>query len=150
MTGCTDFPRTLQFTSYTCGPCCTYSIAAFFGADVTYDEVKDAVKTDRDGTDEAHIVRFLRAQGLWVGPRPKLRFDQLVDALRDRGVVLVGLDGDHYGVVHAYDEDEDEVYLADPSIRRQLRSRIPAWRFKERWMRDGVIVRRRRSRRARS
>lgn len=142
MTGCTDFPRTLQFTTYTCGPCCTYSIATFFDVDVSYAEVKDAIKTDRDGTDEDHIVRFLRAQGLRVEPRPKMTFATLVESLR-RGVVLVGLDGDHYGVVHAYDEDEDEVYLADPSIRRQLGPCIPAWRFKERWMRDGVIVRRR-------
>jgi ABC-type bacteriocin/lantibiotic exporter with double-glycine peptidase domain len=125
-------------------------IAAFFGADVTYAEVKDAVRTDRDGTAEDDIVRFLRAQRLRCEPRSKLTFAQLVDALRTGGVVLVGLDGDHYGVVHAYDEDEDEVYLADPSIRRQLGTRTSVRRFKERWMRDGVIVRLRRSRRARS
>lgn len=144
MVGEPDFPRTLQFTSYTCGPCSVYSIATFFGVDVSYDEVKTGVRTDTEGTDERDVVRFLRRQGLRVSAREGLRFVQLVRALRDECVVLVGLDGDHYGVVHAYDDEDKIVYLADPSIRRQLGRCLTRERFEERWMNDGVIVRHRR------
>ncbi len=145
MIGYPDFPRELQFTGYTCGPCCTYAIASFFGADVSYREVRDSVRTTPDGTSEDAIVRFLREHKFRVAPRDTLTWRELLTALRGGNVVLVGLDGDHYGVVHAYDEDYDEVYLADPSLRRQLGRRISSTRFKQRWMRDGVIVRRRRS-----
>jgi len=141
LVGYIDFPRELQFTRYTCGPCCTYAIASFFGADVSYTEVLDAVGTTSEGTAEGPIVRFLRSCDLRVAPRERLSWLGLVRALKRGNVVLVGLDDDHYGVVHAIDEDEDIVYLADPSVRRQLRRWTPIQRFKQRWMNDGVIVR---------
>lgn len=144
MIGYADFPRTVQFRGYTCGPCCAYSIATFFGADVSYGDVKDALGTDRDGTEERSIVKFLRAHGMRVKPRPRLAWRELLKGLAQKYVVLVGLDGDHYGVVHAYDADEDEVYLADPSIRRQLGRRVSSERFRSRWDGDGVLIRRRR------
>lgn len=145
MIGFPDFPRELQFTSYTCGACSAYAIASFFGADVDYYDVRDSVGTTVEGTTESAIVRFLRSCGLRVAPRDALSWRGLLAALAQRNVVLVGLDGDHYGVVHAYDADHDEVYLADPSLRRQLGRRTSAARFKSRWMRDGVIVRPRHS-----
>lgn len=146
MLGFTDFPRVIQLTGYTCGSCSTYAITSFFGVDVSYRDVRRAVKTTKEGTEEGAIVRFLRSCRLRVAPRDRLTWAGLLEALTKNNVVLVGLDGDHYGVVHAYDPISDEILLADPSIRRQLRRRISASDFKRRWMCDGIIVRRRRRR----
>jgi len=141
LVGFADFPRKFQFTSYTCGPCCVYAITSFFGVDVSYREVYEKLKTDSDGTAEAPVIRFLRSHGMRVGRRPKMSWRDLVKAIATDNVVMVGLDGDHYGVVYAIDEKEDTVYLSDPSWKSQLFRESSISQFEKRWNNEGLIIR---------
>lgn len=139
MIGYREFPREIQLTNYTCGPCSAFAITSFFGVDVGYREVKRALKTDADGTSGTDIVRFLRSCGLRVSPRNRMTWRELSAALYGGGIALVDLDGDHCGVVHGM--DDEDVYLMDPSPVRTPGRRLSIAAFKKRWDRSGAVVR---------
>lgn len=146
MIGFPDFPRRIQLTDYTCGPCSVHAVTSHYGLTIPYEAVKQGVRCDEEGTDETWVVKFLRSVGFRVCIRGRLKFRGLLEALERAYVVLVSLDGDHYGVVYGYDEDAGEVLLSDPSVVRQLGRRIARREFMKRWDRDGLLIRQRRSR----
>jgi ABC-type bacteriocin/lantibiotic exporter with double-glycine peptidase domain len=139
--GYLNFPRKIQLTDYTCGPCSVYCITKHFGCGVSYEEVKDGVRCDEDGTDEYHVIKFLRENGLRVCVRDEMDFDDLISALELEYVALVTLDEDHYGVVYAYDHYNDEFLISDPSVVRWPVRRISSRKFMKRWGEDGLLVR---------
>jgi ABC-type bacteriocin/lantibiotic exporter with double-glycine peptidase domain len=141
MIGTPNFPRVLQFTTYTCGSCSVHAVALFYGLPVTYTEIRAALGTNKPrGTNIKRVVAYLRQLGLQASDNGPMTWPGLTGALRDGHLAFVGLDGDHCGVVHAF--DGDNVYVADPSLRRQFSYRIPRRRFIERWDFDGVVIRR--------
>jgi ABC-type bacteriocin/lantibiotic exporter with double-glycine peptidase domain len=142
MVGYSTFPREFQLTTFTCGPCSTYAICVHFGVDCGYFATRAALRTTSNGTRMSVMRKFLQAQGLEAVFRHRMSPPALIDTLRDACVVLVGLDGDHCGVV--YGADEENIYLADPSARRQFGRTLSRARFMARWDRDGISVRPRR------
>ena len=141
MIGYRNFPREIQFTNHTCGPCSAFAIALFFSVGAEYAEVKEELRTNVDGTSNNNIIKFLRSRDLRVSPRSRMTWRELQLALTDGCVVVVDLDGDHCGVVHG--ADDKNVYLMDPSLRRMIGRRLPISEFMERWDRGGISVRRR-------
>lgn len=147
MVGDPKFPREVQLTDWTCGPCCVFTITQYFGCGHSYQVIKKTLKSNEEvGTDDDEVIKYLRSQKLRVASRPAMNWAQLVQSLERGGVVLVTLDGDHYGVVHAIDEDEGEVYLSDPAINRQFGRTTSIVDFKARWDMQGIIVSRRTAR----
>ncbi|HWU86310.1 MAG TPA: cysteine peptidase family C39 domain-containing protein [Kofleriaceae bacterium] len=144
--GSRTFPRKLQRDGWSCGSRSTQAIALHFDRDVRHREVMERVGTTKDGTATTPIVRYLRKLGLRAGYHRRMSFRQLVQALARGAVVLVDLEGIHWGVVHA--ASDDHVWLADPSIE-QLGRRITKARFRSRWTGLGVIVSKRVGRRRR-
>lgn len=138
VSGTVVFPREIQLDDYSCGARSVYAISRHFKMRVSYREVKRVVGTTEEGTEEAPIVAFFRSHGLRVGVRPRLRLEELRRVLEARAVVLISLDGDHYGVVHAM--SDALVWVADPSVLRQQLPFLTKARFKKRWGREGVIV----------
>ena len=122
MLGSTEFPRSLQRDCYSCGARSCYMVSEFFGLDLPYSKVKRLVETDHDGTRVKPMIRFFRSRGLKVAERRTTKMRDLEHALEHGGVVLVHVDGDHFAVVHAM--SAKWVWLADPSIFRQLGRRI--------------------------
>ena len=140
MIGTGLFPRSLQKDDYSCGARAVYMIAKYFRLPHRYKEVKKAVGTTEDsGTSVKPMIRFFREHQLKTNHQPQMRFRDLRRALKNGAVVLVYLDGDHYGVVHAV--TSEFVYLADPSLVRQLGRRTSKRVFKKRWKNWGITVR---------
>jgi ABC-type bacteriocin/lantibiotic exporter with double-glycine peptidase domain len=138
--GRVDFRRSLQTDDYSCGARAVFMISNHFGLGVSYQKVKTAVRTTAgDGTPVVPMIRFLRERGLKVNHCPSMNVRSLRRALQRDAVVLVHLDGDHFGVVHAM--SLEYVYLADPSIFRQRGPRISKVAFAGRWSRWGITVR---------
>ena len=137
--GTLDFPRKIQWDRYSCGAQCVLAIAEFYGIDTDFDAVAAAINLTRDGTAQTPIVRYLRQQGLRVGCHDSMRWGHLERVLTQGGVVLVDLDGDHWGVVHAI--SDADVWVANPSLRRQLGRRVSRERFQEQWTGLGIAIR---------
>jgi ABC-type bacteriocin/lantibiotic exporter with double-glycine peptidase domain len=136
--GTLDFPRRIQWDRYSCGARCALAIAEHFGVDADYDDVAAAVNLTEKGTSRTPIMRFLRGCGLRVSYREHMSWAQLEAALGKDSVVLVDLDGDHWSVVHAV--NEDYVWMANPSLRQQLGRRVDREDFEARWTGLGVSV----------
>jgi ABC-type bacteriocin/lantibiotic exporter with double-glycine peptidase domain len=136
--GTTNFKRSLQRDSYSCGARSVFMILQHFGSTLKYSEVKEALGTDEEGTKVKAMIKCLRAHGLRVGHRPDMSFKKLQKALANNAIVLVHLDGDHFGVVHGM--SERRVYLADPSIARCVNGSIYTRGFKKRWTDWGLVV----------
>jgi ABC-type bacteriocin/lantibiotic exporter with double-glycine peptidase domain len=116
-------------------------VTSFFGVKKSYGEIKSALGTTQNGTTDAAMVKYLRGVGLRVSRQDHMSWRDLVRAIGDGNVVIVGLDGDHVGVV--YGIGGGNVFLSDPSPRRMIGRKISSADFKERWMNEGTAVRRR-------
>jgi len=137
--GTLDFKRSFQIDFHTCGPTSAYMVARHFNSRVSYSTVKEELNPNREwGTSIRALINFFRKRKFRVGYRPSMRFKELKRALARGAIVMVHIDGDHLGVVHAV--SQEEVYLADPSIWRTWGNRIPKERFFERWGNWGLVI----------
>lgn len=137
--GTKHFSRSIQKDDYSCGSRSAFMIAKHFDLGLSYADVKEAVRTTEDGTSVRPMIDFFRKHGLRVGVYPALTMRGLELILTRGAVLLVDLDGDHWGVVHGL--TQRKVYLADPSIARQWGRKISRLRFRGRWGRWAMSVR---------
>jgi predicted double-glycine peptidase len=135
-----EFRRVVQDNDWSCGACSVHMVLRHFGVTQRYRKtVRDLGSSPAHGTNVGDMIAVLRDAGLRVGYRPNLGMRRLCDALSNDAVVLVHLDGDHFGVVHG--ADRTRVYLADPSIIRMPGRRMEHRKFLQRWTRWGLVVR---------
>lgn len=116
-------------------------ILRYFGKARSIDAVTKALGTTANGTATMAIVRLFRHRGL--EPRINARADiyDLKMALDLGAPSLVSMDeGGHWAVVYGY--ARGAVFLADPSLKRSLRVRVPTTAFCARWDRWAMVVRR--------
>lgn len=133
--------RRVQLDRISCGAQAAFMVLEYFGKARSIDVVTRALGTDEDGTGTMAIVRLFRRRGL--KPRINARADiyDLAKALDLGAPSLVSMDdGEHWAVVYGY--AQGAVFLADPSIRRSLRVRVPTTAFCARWDRWAMVVRR--------
>jgi len=124
--------RSLQLDDYSCGAHCTRMVLRhLLGSAPSIPALKDELRTTKDGTTSTAIQRVLRARGMRVGLRPRLKIAELVAALEEGKLAIVYLDDEHYGV--AYRATDSSIYLADPSILRQVGREVPRAKFLRRW-----------------
>jgi ABC-type bacteriocin/lantibiotic exporter with double-glycine peptidase domain len=114
------------------------SVLRHFHRYAKYRAVKRALGTDQDGTDISSIVNYLRRRS-FVVRRRIMRMLDLESSLASGGVVIACVDGDH--LVVAYGIDTSHVHIADPSVLRCAGRRIARRRFRQRWDRDGLVIR---------
>lgn len=140
MYGYRKFPRSLQRDEYSCGARSAYMILKHFEIPVTYPELKKKLGTNADdGTASTSLRDTLRAYGLRV-PVPVARTKKdLRHCLKNGGVALASVDGDHYAVIHAMKKD-GSVYIADPSLVRSFRRKHSPKKFSERWDAWAIVV----------
>lgn len=92
-----------------------------------------------NGTPVNNMISVFRRFDLKVSRGTAMALRDLKAALRGNKVLLVHLDGDHFGVVHGC--DDSKVYLADPSVlRAPFRTTLTA-DFMSRWTRWALTVR---------
>lgn len=134
-----EFKRAIQLDGWSCGAVSAYMIALHYGKNVTYAQVVKAVKSNEEqGTLVKPLIRGLRKFGLTVRYLPKMNIRQLKDALSTNKIVLVHLDGNHYGVVHGF--DDKGFFIADPSVRRCPMRTITREEYAKRWTNWGLVV----------
>lgn len=109
-----------------------------FAREKLLNDVMKEVRCTEEGTSAANIVRALRRNSLRVGYRAKMSMPELIHCIDAQKVVIVYLDGDHYGVVHAY--DDTRVFLADPAPARMDGDTLTYPEFMHRWTRWGLVV----------
>lgn len=136
--GSLSFERKLQGDGWSCGSRSAQAIALHFERSVEHAAVIAACGTTTDGTAATPIIRFLRKLGLRAGYHRHLSLRKLERALRRGCVVLVDIEGIHWATVHAC--SSAHVWVADPSLRRQLGRRITRTRFREQWTGLAVTV----------
>jgi predicted double-glycine peptidase len=141
MIGFETFPRKIQLTDYTCGPCSVWSIIKKYSDDIDYQSVKVGVKCDEDGTYPDDVVKYLRKQNMRVCVMEQMDLDDLICSLALGYCVMSSFDKDHFAVIYGYDERSDEFLISDPSLIRWPIRRIPYKNFMNRWDRDGLLVR---------
>ncbi len=132
--------RSVQLDRYSCGAQSAFMILRYFGKARSIEAVTKALGTTEDGTGTMTIVRLFRHRGL--KPRIKARADvhDLATAVDLGAPSLVSMDdGEHWAVVYGY--ARGAVFLADPSIKRSLRVRVPTTAFCARWDRWAMVVR---------
>lgn len=138
MIGTMDFPRSIQWDRYSCGARCAYMITKYFNLGIPYQEVKEGVGTDIDGTYMESITEYLRSRELKIKYKAEMTLRTLSTALKQGAIVLVELDTDHLGIVHGI--DGDKIYLADPSMIRLFGRTIDKEEFLERWGNCGLMI----------
>ena len=139
--GTTHFTRSIQLDSWSCGSQVVFSALRHFGVHRPHRLLQIQLGTNpSSGTSVSSMIRVLREQGLRVDYRPHLNWRELLNALKVGAVVVVHLDGDHFGT--AFGADDEHVYLADPSVTRLLGRRQTRRKFLARWTRWGLVVRR--------
>lgn len=132
------FPRPIQLDSYTCGAQSLLALLLYYGRRTTIRAVARAARTTEYGTGVSDIRRVLKARGLVSKIIAAARLSDLKTAIRDGAPVLVGLDGDHWGVVYGY--SRTRIFLADPSVLRAVRVAVAKDDFRERWDRWAMLV----------
>lgn len=136
-----EFKRTIQQDKYSCGAHATYMILHHFDVETTYEKTKKRLGTNPDwGTSVVSMVSLFRKHRLRVGYYPFMRYRKLISALNLGAIVLVHLDGGHFGVVHGM--SSTSVYLADPSYRKMgSRRTLSVREFQGRWTNWALTVR---------
>lgn len=135
--GTPKFRTSYQKDDYSCGARCVYMILRHFGRKVKYNKIKDqCLTTVENGTTVAALSGVLRFYGLKVGVRPKMAVRGLRNALRQKAVILVHVDSEHYAIV--YGRDHKRTYVADPI--RGLGGKRNNTLFAERWNRWGLVI----------
>jgi len=138
--GISVFRRSIQLDSYSCGVHSVAMIVRHFGDDTPFFRLKKELGCSPEkGTRVHSMIRAFRARKLRVQHNYRMRFRELQAALKKGRLLLVHLDGDHFGVVHGY--DSKYVYLADPAPFRLLGTRMTHDAFKERWTNWSLVVR---------
>lgn len=126
-----QFQRSIQLDDYSCGAHCALMVLRHFGDATSMSQLKVELGTTKTGTSPTAIQRVLRARGMRVGLRPRLKIAELVNALEEGKLAIVYLDEEHYGV--AYHASDSSIYLADPSILRLVGREVPRAKFLRRW-----------------
>jgi ABC-type bacteriocin/lantibiotic exporter with double-glycine peptidase domain len=134
-----DFKRSIQCDSYTCGVHSVAMIVRYFGYSTPFKELKRELNcTPARGTPVHAMIKAMRSRRLRVRHNYRMRFRELQASLRRRELLLVHLDGDHFGVVHGF--DSQFVYLADPSIVRLIGRKMTHTAFRKRWTNWSLAV----------
>ena len=134
-----SFARSIQWDGYSCGARAVYSVLRHFGRKTTYETVKEALGTDKEGTEQPEFARYLRRCGFIAQMRRQMTMEELREALARGSLALVYLDGNHVAV--AYGMDARSVHLADSAIMSGPFAAVSRARFRERWDREAVLVR---------
>jgi len=133
--------RSIQLDRYSCGTQSAFMILRYFGRARSIAAVSKTLGTDEDGTGTMSLVRLFRRRGLKPRINARADIDDLATAIDLGAPSLVSMDeGEHWAVVYGY--ARGTVFLADPSIRRSLRVRVPTTAFCARWDRWAMVVRR--------
>lgn len=133
--------RSIQLDGHSCGAQSAFMILRYFGKARSISAVSNALGTNQTGTSTTSIVRLFRRRGLKPRINARANVDDLAKAVGLGAPSLVSMDdGEHWAVVYGY--ARGAVFLADPSIRRSLRVRVPTAAFCARWDRWAMVVRR--------
>lgn len=139
-------PDTRQGTSYSCGAAALRSVLAYYGTDVSEEELMEQLgTTPEQGTRPEALIRVARFYGLEAELRQGVTFDDLEKEIKAGRPVIVDAqawredtgtpwkdrweDG-HYMV--AIGLDSKNIYLEDPSLEWS-KGFIPREQFMERW-----------------
>lgn len=132
------FTASVQLDGYSCGAHCTLAVLRHFRKRVTFDELKDELGTDEDGTRPAQIVVALRRRGFRAWGRSQVTLIDLQRVLRRGGVAIAEVDGDHYLVV--YGMSRDYVHVMDSIVVRAPTGRQTRKAFRRRWDRAAIFI----------
>lgn len=132
---CTRF---IQLNDYSCFARCVQMVLNHHDQETKYSEITEALGTDKDGTSESRVIRYLRQRKFCVSPRERLSMTVLSESLQKGALVIAYVDTDHAIVV--YGMDSRYIYLADPSISRAPNHRYTQATFQQRFDRAGLIV----------
>lgn len=133
------FKRSIQLDTYSCGVHSVAMIVHHFGDKTPFATLKRELRCTPDkGTSVKAMIDAFRTRELGVAHLSNMRFSELRSWLDKGRLVLVHLDGDHFGVVHGY--DAEWVYLADPSLLRLLGTKMSHKAFRKRWTNWGLAV----------
>jgi ABC-type bacteriocin/lantibiotic exporter with double-glycine peptidase domain len=122
-----------QVRPYTCGFATALTVLRYFRRDVPERQLYERLGTDRFGTSQSAIVRELRREGLSVGLRYDLEFDDIRRCIDDNRLIVGYHHGiDHWLVVHGYATGPERVYIADS---------YPGYRREQLWQRYGEKLR---------
>ncbi|MEW6277127.1 MAG: cysteine peptidase family C39 domain-containing protein [Candidatus Eremiobacterota bacterium] len=141
-------PDTIQSTNYSCGAGALRAVLAYYGKDVSEEELMDRLDTDpQHGTPPEALVRVAREFGLKAELKQNMQVADLERAMDQKTPVIVDAqawrEGDelnlpwsqvwesgHYMV--AVGVDGKNLYVEDPSLEWS-RGVIPLKEFEERW-----------------
>lgn len=133
------FKRSIQMDTYSCGVHSVAMILNHHGMKNKISALKQEMRcTSEKGTPVHEMIRALRKRTLNVRHQYRTRFRELQAYLKQGRLLLVHLDGDHFGVVYAV--DKKYVYLADPSPFRLLGTRMTHDKFRNRWTNWSLVV----------
>lgn len=131
----------IQLDRYSCGAQSAFMILRYFGKARSNEAVTKALGTDKSGTGTMALVRLFRRRGLKSRINAHADINDLATAIELGAPSLVSMDdGEHWAVVYGY--ARGAVFLADPSIGRSVRVRVPTATFQARWDRWAMVVRR--------
>jgi ABC-type bacteriocin/lantibiotic exporter with double-glycine peptidase domain len=139
-----DFPRSLQLSSYSCGTHSVYTILKYFNKYCTYKSIERMLRTDVDGTDVSDIKRVLKRYGLSCRTLRKPGVRDLMTAIDDDCPVLISLyDSEHYSVVYGY--SSGHIWVSNPSLNvltgyGSIRCAITKSEFRNIWDKWAVVI----------
>jgi ABC-type bacteriocin/lantibiotic exporter with double-glycine peptidase domain len=134
-----NFPRSIQLDSFSCGAKSVYCILQYYDRQCTPESVEEQLNTDKDGTAVSDIKRVFRQYHLNCRTLRDLKA-----AIDDDCPVLISLyDGSHYSIIYGY--SDSHIFVSNPSLNvltgyGSMRCAIPNAEFRREWDRWGIIV----------
>jgi ABC-type bacteriocin/lantibiotic exporter with double-glycine peptidase domain len=138
-----DLPGYMQTNGYACGAITAAMIVQYFRPRMSFARIYDAVNPRCDyGAGKTQVIQALRACGLRVSQRTKLRFAQIRKAIdQGRPIMTVihnpGSDSDHWVVIYGYCVRPNRVFLATNGLPWCDNNRIARRQFERLWKPPG-------------
>ena len=103
-----------QVRDYTCGYASTLTVLRYYQRYVPERDLYKRLGTNRGGTRQTAIVRELRREGIRVGVRYNLSFDDVARSI-DSGRLIIGYHHrlEHWLVLNGYSRERRMLYVVD-------------------------------------
>ncbi len=133
------FRRSLQLDEYSCGVQSVYMILNYYDIDYKHKKLEKKLGTTEDGTDLKSIRALFKKHGLKTKIITNATLRDIKKAISEGFPILISVfEGEHWSTVYGY--SDENIYIADPSVIKNIQVKISKPKFKEQWDRWIMIV----------
>ena len=108
--------RSIQLDSFSCGAYCSHMILKYYKRNLSVEQIKRKLKTNKDGTDEKALMNLFKREGLTVSIKWNASLNDIKKAVNEGYPILISMyEGDHWCVMYGY--SQNGIFVLDPALK---------------------------------